>query len=153
MIPPRIGLLLLIPVLVASDLAVKALVRWGLHSSDLELGPFLALRLRFNEGSTFGLLPAGPAIWLVVGVVAFVALFGWWFAPRSGWPTALGAALVSAGGIGNLADRWLEGRVTDFVAIRVSDWQLPIFNLADVFLVLGALVLIWPRPKPLIPPS
>jgi lipoprotein signal peptidase len=101
----RRGLVLLTPVLVASDLGAKALVRWGLRDSDLELGPFLALRLRFNEGSTFGLLPAGSATWLIAGVVVFVAVFGWWFAPRS-ISIAVGAALVSAGGIGNLAVRW-----------------------------------------------
>ncbi|MBN9310329.1 MAG: signal peptidase II [Devosia sp.] len=140
-------MVLLAFLLVASDLGAKALARWGLRASDLELGPFLALRLRFNEGSTFGLLPAGSATWLVAGVVVFVAIFGWWFAPRSG-SIALGAAVVSAGGTGNLADRWLQGRVTDFVAIRVSDWQLPIFNLADTFLVLGVLIILWPRPKP-----
>lgn len=147
MISVRLGLVLLTPVLVATDLAAKALARWGLRYSDLELGSFLALRLRFNEGSTFGLLPAGSATWLITGIVVFVAVCGWWFAPRSG-SIALGAALVSAGGIGNLADRWLQGRVTDFVAIRVSDWQLPIFNLADTFLVLGVLIILWPRPKP-----
>lgn len=101
----------------------KGIGTWSLRAPDLELGPFLALRLRFNEGSTFGLLPAGSATWLVAGivvfVVVFVAVFGWWFAPRSG-SIALGAALVSAGGTGNLADRWFHGRVTDFVAIRLA---------------------------------
>lgn len=147
MISVRLGLVLLTPALVATDLGAKALARWGLHDSDIVLGPFLALRLRFNEGSTFGLLPAGSATLLIAGVVGFVAVFGWWFAPRSG-SIALGAALVSAGGIGNLADRWFHGRVTDFVAIRLSDWQLPIFNLADTFLVLGVLIILRPRPKP-----
>lgn len=145
MISARAGFLMLTPLLAASDFAGKALARWGLRHSDLELGPFLALRLRFNEGSTFGLLSAGPSNWFVAVVVALVAIFGWWYAPRGGWSVALGAALVTAGGIGNVVDRSLQGRVTDFVAVRIGQLQSPIFNLADIFLVLGVLFLVWPH--------
>ncbi len=141
--PTRFIALLL--ALVACDLGAKAFVRWFLHGADVELGPFLALRLRFNEGSTFGLLPVGVASWVTLGIVVFVVAYGWWASSRSGWAISLGAAFVGAGGIGNLSDRWIEGRVTDFIALRVGQWHLPIFNLADFFLILGVVLLLNPK--------
>ena len=51
----------------------------------------------------------------------------------------LPAALLVGGALGNLADRARDGAVTDF--IDLSLW--PTFNLADVAIVLGVLLLLW----------
>lgn len=144
----RTTFLALIIALVIGDLGAKAIARFALRDNDLELTPFLALRLRFNEGSTFGLLPMDSAGWLVALVVIAVICFGWWYARPDGWRIIGPTALVSAGGIGNLADRAFRGNVTDFVAIAFDRWHLPIFNLADVFLVAGVLLLVLLPSKP-----
>jgi signal peptidase II len=51
----------------------------------------------------------------------------------------LAAGLVAGGAIGNLADRVRNGAVTDFVSI--GSW--PAFNLADVSITLGVLLLVY----------
>jgi signal peptidase II len=53
---------------------------------------------------------------------------------RWNWPYIL----LVAGSLGNLMDRLLRGSVTDF--LRIPHW--PAFNLADIFIVTGVLILV-----------
>ncbi len=50
-----------------------------------------------------------------------------------------GFLILLTGAVGNLIDRIYFGFVTDFISI----WQFPIFNLADTFISLGLIALIW----------
>lgn len=95
-----------------------------------------------NPGAAFGLLRGVPGILALaglIGVVVFVVVF-----LRD--PPAvigLGAALVAGGALGNLIDRIVRdfpfhGTVVDFVDLRV--W--PAFNIADMAISVGAVVLI-----------
>jgi signal peptidase II len=52
--------------------------------------------------------------------------------------TTLGCGLILGGAAGNLLDRLTTGQVTDYIDLRV--W--PVFNAADVAIVLGAATLI-----------
>lgn len=74
---------------------------------------------------------------LVLGMI-FVAIK---FRPKS-WVFAIGFALVFAGAIGNLVDRIFFGAVRDFICLEFINF--PIFNFADAFLTIGAIMLaIW----------
>lgn len=54
-----------------------------------------------------------------------------------------GFALIIAGGVGNILDRFLFDRhVTDFMNIGMGDLRTGIFNFADVWVSIGAVVLI-----------
>ena len=49
-------------------------------------------------------------------------------------------SLIISGVIGNLIDRIIRGYVVDFIGIRIFDYSFPIFNLADVYIVIGVLL-------------
>jgi signal peptidase II len=51
-------------------------------------------------------------------------------------------AAVAGGALGNLIDRAREGAVTDFVRWHVHEHQWPVFNVADVALVIGIMLLL-----------
>lgn len=127
-----------------ADLATKAWARAALAAGDVELLPALALRLRFNAGTTLGLLPGATGVWAAVFTAVAVLILGW-AALNTSRQAAIAAALVAAGAAGNLIDRLLVGMVTDFVAVRWGTWQAPIFNLADVWIVTGAALLLLSR--------
>jgi len=55
---------------------------------------------------------------------------------------ALGLTLVAAGGVSNLIDRLLRGSVTDFMNLGVGALRTGIFNVADVAIVVGALLVV-----------
>jgi signal peptidase II len=96
-----------------------------------------------NIGVAFSFLQGIPPL-LRIPLLAAAALLGIGVAGRMALTTAdgrvrLAAGLVIAGAVGNLGDRLLNGGVTDFILVR---WFPFVFNLADVAITLGALLLL-----------
>ncbi len=123
---------------VALDQLAKALVEANLVTGERVdvLGP-LELMLSHNSGVAFGLASGGGEV-LILFSVAALGVVGYLFArdpARPGMWVAVG--LLAGGALGNLIDRVLEGAVTDYVDFLA--W--PPFNLADVAIVAGVLLL------------
>jgi signal peptidase II len=125
-------------IVVALDQAAKALVEADLvpgEQVDL-LGP-LSLTLVHNRGIAFGLADGGGAA-LVALSLAALAFVGVLFARNPARPGMwIAVGLLAGGALGNLVDRLRAGEVTDY--IDVLSW--PPFNLADVAITLGVVVL------------
>ena len=51
-------------------------------------------------------------------------------------------SMILGGALGNLIERLIHSYVTDFIDIRIFGYNYPIFNLADTFIVIGAILLI-----------
>ena len=106
--------------------------------------------LTFNPGIAFGLgRGATPIIETVVVLLVVVLLvFGRRAARRSSLAEAIGVGLLIGGALGNLSDRLFRdyhGAVVDFIDIaQISGHQYwPVFNVADMCVVVGAVVLAW----------
>ena len=106
----KVGLLLL---LIISDQVLKL---WALREGITII----------NKGISFGILLSRYLVILLIGL-SFYLLFH--FLRKKG-PKVL---LILAGGISNLLDRIVNGGVVDFITIPF----VPVFNLADIFVVLG----------------
>lgn len=106
--------------------------------------PMLALYRTYNIGVAFSML-SGMDGWFIVGmrlvIVAFV-LWLWWRASNDRWLAHLGFALIIAGALGNLVDRFLYGHVIDYVLFHTDTWSFAVFNLADSFISVGAVAVI-----------
>jgi signal peptidase II len=127
-------------VVVAVDQGTKALTTSLVSRGDrVELLPFLHLENVRNKGVAFGLggdisaVLIGVTIVLLLALLVFLAARG-----RGGWRVWVPAALLIGGALGNLADRARDGAVTDFIDLPL--W--PTFNLADVAIVAGVLLLL-----------
>lgn len=98
-------------------------------------------RLSFNPGSAFGLFDSqtGARVFLsIIGVLAVIAMvFMVKKAKNSQRLLAIALGLVAGGAVGNLLDRMYFGVVTDFVLWHYHDKEWPVFNVADVALVVG----------------
>lgn len=124
----------------AADQALKAVVEAQVVPGEEVdvLGP-LDLTLSHNRGVAFG-LAGGAGLRLVLVTVVALAVVGYLFARnplRPGMWAAVG--LVAGGALGNLADRLRADAVTDY--IKLPSW--PAFNLADVAITLGVLLLVF----------
>jgi signal peptidase II len=127
-------------VVVAFDQGSKALATSVVDRGDrVEVLPFLAFENVRNKGVAFGLggdisaALIGVTIVLLVGLLVFLALRA-----DGGWLVWLPAALLVGGALGNLADRVRDGAVIDFIELPL--W--PTFNLADVAITAGVLLLL-----------
>ena len=54
-----------------------------------------------------------------------------------------GFALVVGGALGNIIDRLRQGAVTDFLDFYWRDWHWPTFNVADICITLGAVLILF----------
>jgi signal peptidase II len=101
-----------------------------------------------NRGVAFGLLDDSAGGWqsaiLVVLSLAAVGLLSalLWnprrLDPRSLW----GFSLILGGAAGNVFDRIIFGRVTDFLLVYIGSYQWPAFNVADSAIVIGCGLLL-----------
>ena len=57
---------------------------------------------------------------------------------RAFFGTATALALVIAGALGNIIDRFLYGHVVDYVLFHTASWSFAVFNLADACISVGA---------------
>lgn len=113
------------------------------NGNEIELLPFLSLRLAFNPGAAFSLGAEYGAVTAIVVLVLLVALTAWIatkIANRHRLTDVALLALVAGGGWGNMYDRIfrandgpLTGHVVDMIAV---DW-FAIFNFGDVLVVSG----------------
>lgn len=102
------------------------------------------LKYMENDDTAFSLLhllgvPRSPALLVAASVAALAAVLVVWLVVRRRASLAQHAAfaLVAAGALGNVVDRATRGSVVDF--IHVARW--PVFNVADVAVVVGAAIL------------
>ncbi|MGI8461129.1 MAG: signal peptidase II [Solirubrobacterales bacterium] len=119
---------------VSKQAAIDALV--GRSPIELPLG--FELDYVTNEGIAFGLFDNGEGFVIAITLAALGLLIGWFASDptKAGLWSAVG--LIAGGAIGNLADRLREGAVTDF--IDPPNW--PAFNVADVAITLGVVLLL-----------
>ena len=124
----------------AADQAAKAAIETHLVPGEyVEVAGALELTLSHNRGVAFG-LAGGAGLKLVLVTALALAVIGYLFSRnprRPGMWVAVG--LLAGGAVGNLADRIRADAVTDFAAI--GSW--PPFNLADVSISLGVLLLVY----------
>ena len=146
---PWLGIALLVIVL---DQGSKWLVRQSIAlDSGVAVTSFFNLVNIRNPGAAFSFLAGQPG-WqrwfftaLGLGASAFIA----WLLRRNADKTlfSLGLACILGGALGNVIDRVIWGKVTDFLDVYITlhgqQWHWPAFNLADSAITIGAALLIW----------
>jgi len=105
------------------------------------IGGFWKWRLSMNPGSAFGLFSSQTGARIGLSVVGVIAVFGMlWMLRKARSDQKIlhwALALVAGGAVGNLIDRIYFGVVTDFVLWYYDIHEWPVFNVADVVLVIG----------------
>jgi signal peptidase II len=134
----RAGLVLV--VVVALDQLTKALVRGGIEIGDEDsILPGISLVHVRNSGVAFGAFSGGGLIVVALVTAALGALLFYFFTHLDKRLIWLPTGMLLGGSIGNIIDRVRDGAVTDFV--KLPAW--PAFNVADVSITFGVLVLLW----------
>ncbi len=147
--------------LAAAVLAADRLSKWiietrvGFQDTYTVIPGFFDIVHSQNRGVAFGLFNDSTSEWRTVLLVAFsigvvVLLTAMlWQSARNGGLTLYGLGLVLGGAAGNVFDRMMWGRVTDFLEFYIGQYHWPTFNIADSAIVVGSglLLLDLLRPK------
>ena len=118
------------------------------------INPYLSWTYLQNTGAAFSILAGGgevqKAFLLSVSVLVSVIIFLWIHKTSEYQRQKLfGQFLLLSGAVGNLIDRAQYGYVVDFIDMHVNGFYWPVFNLADGFIFIGVLLLLFER-KPTI---
>lgn len=137
----------LVGVIVALDAYTKALAQRVLppYEPVPVLGDVVRLTYIYNPGAAFGMHLGQHSRFLFLGltVVVLIILFGWYRStPASDRLRLIAIATVSGGAIGNLIDRVRSARgVVDFLDVGYGGLRWPVFNVADIAVTTGAILL------------
>lgn len=107
------------------------------------LGDWVRLTYIENPGMAFGIEVGGQLFFTLFALLATVVIMVYIFRARNETPSLrIALALILGGAIGNLIDRFLYGKVVDFVDVGVGATRWPIFNVADSAVTVGMIILI-----------
>ena len=117
----------------------------NLGQNEIFNSKFLNFELIWNKGIAFGLLSFSSStiynfISLVIFFVIMIIIFLLFRAKKN---EKLFLTLILGGAIGNLYDRIIYKSVPDFIDFHVNNFHWFIFNIADIFITLGVLGLIF----------
>lgn len=135
----------------ALTVAVDQLSKWIadanlVYQQGIELIPSLLALYRVNNtGIAFSLGNSADSVILIglTAVVTLAVLYVWRGSTEGGRLAAIGFALITGGALGNLIDRVIHGHVIDFLFLHWGDRGFFVFNLADVALTIGPVLLAW----------
>lgn len=133
---------LLIVALVTLDFGSKLLIRTHIDGGVVEITSFFSLHSSWNKGISFGLL-SDSSIALKYGVFLITLLLIAWFCRTKMIFDIAWLSLIISGAIGNLLDRFLHGAVFDFLSLCYSQHCFPSFNMADVYINAGFVLMLF----------
>lgn len=133
---------LLILAIVVCDQLVKMLVvsQIPLNHSVVEVNGILSFAHIRNYGAAWSSLIGQRWFFFIISVVALAVMVYFFYKKHSDWKYALGLSLMIGGTLGNFIDRIRLGYVVDMFELDFCNF--PIFNVADVALTLGVIMIL-----------
>ena len=127
------------------DQATKALVRSSVALGDHDgVLPGVEIVHVRNEGVAFSRFSGGGTVVAVIVGAALLALVAYFVTHLDKPLVWLPTGMLLGGALGNVIDRLRDGAVTDF--IKLPGW--PAFNVADIAITFGVLVLLYVTERP-----
>lgn len=132
-------------VLLMIDQFIKLFVKskMELFGEIVVIPNFFSIYYIENDGAAFSILGGATAILIIVSLVAIFILDR--FITKENINTRFGFlsyGMIFAGIIGNLIDRCLYGSVIDYLSFNIFGYSAPVFNFADICIVVGAVILV-----------
>lgn len=122
-----------------------------LHES-VEITTFFNMVFVYNRGAAFSFLSdaGGWQREFFIGIALAAAVWITWLLRKHASQTlfCLALSLILGGALGNVIDRVMYGAVVDFLDFHVLGWHWPAFNVADIAISCGAVLLVWDALKP-----
>ena len=114
-------------------------------SSVVFLSEYLNLQLVWNKGIAFGLLSIDESVYynLITLFIFIVIIILIYFANKCEGFEKISYILIISGALGNIFDRIYYNAVPDFIDLHINDFHWFIFNIADIFISVGILCLIF----------
>lgn len=116
------------------------------YGQRINIFQFFDFTLLYNKGAAFSFLADQPGWqrWFFTGLGLAASVYILWMmhTHRSQHRFMLALMLILGGALGNVIDRIAYGHVIDFLLFYWQNWYYPAFNIADVGITVGAILLV-----------
>jgi signal peptidase II len=114
------------------------------NSLEIKISSFINLNLIWNKGIAFGLFSYGEKFEynLLTGLIIIITVIVFWMIIKTKGLEKFGFLMILGGALGNIFDRLYYSAVPDFIDIYYKNFHWFVFNVADIFITVGVLMLI-----------
>lgn len=97
----------------------------------------------YNNGAAWSIFDGSVAFLIIIAIIALIFLINYQKLFQENFRNILAFAFIYGGLLGNLIDRIVYGYVIDYIKILIGSYNFPVFNLADMAIVIGFILLIY----------
>lgn len=132
-------------IVVFYDQLIKYVIDGSFYYGQLKaiIPKFFYLTKVYNDGAAWSVLRGSVTVLIIVAILALVFLYRYEKSFKKNKKNILAFGLVYGGLVGNLIDRIRLGHVIDYFKIDLGHYEFPIFNLADIAIVVGFILIIY----------
>ena len=114
------------------------------NNLEIKISSFINLNLIWNKGIAFGLFSYGEKFEynLLTGLIIIITVIVFWMIMKTKGLEKFGFLMILGGALGNIFDRLNYSAVPDFIDIYYKNFHWFVFNVADIFITIGVLMLI-----------
>ncbi len=126
------------------DIISKLLIDYKLklNESIIIIKNFFNITKVYNNGASWSILSGYNIILILIGLIVLGILIYYGRKLKDNTRNTLALSLLYAGIIGNMLNRIIYGYVIDFFDFYIFNYDYPVFNIADIFIVIGVLLII-----------
>ena len=132
---------LLVSVLLGLDLLLKYLVSTYLTTVNI-IDNFFSLTYVLNDGAAFSLFASRTYLLILIALICLFFIIYELKNNLDDRVLSIGYSLVLAGLLGNFLDRLIDGYIIDYLSFKIFTYNFPIFNFADILIVVGIIIVI-----------
>lgn len=113
-----------------------------LNESITVISKFFYITLCHNEGAAWGILSNHKYLIIIATIIAMIIIYHFIYCFKENKRNYIAFGLLIGGLAGNLIDRLMLGYVRDFFDFFIFNYDYPVFNIADIAIVVGVFLLI-----------
>ena len=132
---------ILVSVLLGIDLLLKYLVSTYLTTVNI-INNFFSLTYVLNDGAAFSLFASRTYLLILIALICLFFIIYELKNNLDDRVLSIGYSLVLAGLLGNFLDRLMDGYIIDYLSFKIFTYNFPIFNFADILIVVGIIIVI-----------
>lgn len=114
------------------------------ENQEIIVSKFLSLNLIWNKGIAFGIFSFDEKFFynILTMIIIIVTLVVFWLMVKAENLEKYGFMIIFSGSLGNVYDRLVYSSVPDFIDFHFENFHWFIFNVADIFITTGVVLLI-----------
>ncbi len=125
------------------DRLFKILVVNYLKTSITLIPNILNLTYVKNVGAAFSLMEGKTTLLAILSLLAFLVIYKELISKQNETLLNISYIMILGGILGNFYDRLVLNHVIDYISVIIFNYHFPIFNFADMLIVIGVLLLIY----------